>query len=393
MPAMLVLEAQEAIVVFEAYLLGMVPLTSQRLREDERERLVKSGSIFIYVEDASIKRWTDGKIWSPSRSQDGFLVYREMAKRFPPGPKNRAVKKSSKSGSALKRLVGSLTDPDDFKVGGLVKRSICIKYGGQDYRLINYCNLDEAANGRLRRVLDDPWLANIQPRVELTEGQQFTNCLNSFGVQIGSDSDMPLLQVQPAQQAEPQPVAEQPVVVEQPVVPQVIAPQVVVAEPAFDLQQLQQQQQQMLQQLQQLQQRNQQLEQQIQQLQQSQQLQPSQPLQQQHAQEEQEQQQQQPSQQQQEEQGFMQLLRQDALEQQQQEHQQQQPDVDENTLSFGDLLAKDGPELDDLEYWQQANSELRMMDPSLVTSSAEGQGVKQPEEEDWEKLFLVPGLE
>lgn len=41
---------------------------------------VRSGSVFIWEEsddDAGIKRWTDGCMWSQSRMREPFLFYEE----------------------------------------------------------------------------------------------------------------------------------------------------------------------------------------------------------------------------------------------------------------------------------------------------------------------------
>ncbi|OIR58238.1 MAG: Gti1/Pac2 family protein [Amphiamblys sp. WSBS2006] len=53
----------------------------RRLHDNER-RQIRSGSIFVYDEAVSgIKRWTDGMIWSPSRTVEDFLIYRELVCR------------------------------------------------------------------------------------------------------------------------------------------------------------------------------------------------------------------------------------------------------------------------------------------------------------------------
>lgn len=69
--------------IFEAVRRGILPKITRRLRDDER-KLITSGTIFVFDEvESSIKRWTDGMIWSPSRILNNFLVYREVEKKDP----------------------------------------------------------------------------------------------------------------------------------------------------------------------------------------------------------------------------------------------------------------------------------------------------------------------
>ncbi|SPO32085.1 uncharacterized protein UTRI_02642 [Ustilago trichophora] len=78
---------RDALLIFEAVRRGVLPKITRRLRDDER-KLIKSGTIFVFDEvESSIKRWTDGMIWSPSRILNNFLVYREVEKKDPkPAP-------------------------------------------------------------------------------------------------------------------------------------------------------------------------------------------------------------------------------------------------------------------------------------------------------------------
>lgn len=86
--------SMDGLVLFEACLSGKLHHVPRRPHDRERSSLIKSGSIFIYEENASgIKRWTDGVAWSPSRILGNFLIYRELEKPFPPGEKKRAMKR------------------------------------------------------------------------------------------------------------------------------------------------------------------------------------------------------------------------------------------------------------------------------------------------------------
>jgi hypothetical protein len=61
--------------------------------------------VSVHEEETGIKRWTDGLSWSPSRTLDNFLVYRELDKklRFESDPSLPPASHASTSstGSAL----------------------------------------------------------------------------------------------------------------------------------------------------------------------------------------------------------------------------------------------------------------------------------------------------
>src|SRR5271168_5467402 len=68
----------DAILLFEACRLGVLPRVQRRLSEKERMS-IRSGSVFVWDErEAGMRRWTDGKAWSASRVSGSFLTYREM---------------------------------------------------------------------------------------------------------------------------------------------------------------------------------------------------------------------------------------------------------------------------------------------------------------------------
>jgi hypothetical protein len=90
----------DALLLFEACRRGVLPKIGRRLQERERS-IIRSGSVFIFDEKESgnfnyilfhthtqlkqkkkgIKRWTDGRAWSPSRILGNFLIYRELDNR------------------------------------------------------------------------------------------------------------------------------------------------------------------------------------------------------------------------------------------------------------------------------------------------------------------------
>ena len=64
----------DAILLFEACRIGLLPRVQRRLSEKERQQ-IKSGSVFVWDErEAGMRRWTDGKSWSASRVSGSFLT-------------------------------------------------------------------------------------------------------------------------------------------------------------------------------------------------------------------------------------------------------------------------------------------------------------------------------
>ncbi|KAL4898570.1 Gti1/Pac2 family-domain-containing protein [Aspergillus ambiguus] len=202
---------QDALILFEACLTGVLHHVPRRPHDRERGHLVRSGSVFIYEENSSgIKRWTDGVTWSPSRILGNFLVYRELEKPFPPGEKKRAMKKANRrpvpstrpgepyprqdssngapayspsSTSAFgerphqsdmeRALVGSLVDSYGFKDSGLVKKTMSVTVSGVTHHLVSYYSVEDVMRGHLSPPSIVETLRYIRPRAELTQKQSF----------------------------------------------------------------------------------------------------------------------------------------------------------------------------------------------------------------------------
>ncbi|KAL2171467.1 hypothetical protein VTG60DRAFT_2875 [Thermothelomyces hinnuleus] len=153
----------DAIKLFEACRLGLLPRVQRRLSEKERQA-IRSGSVFVWDErEAGMRRWTDGKSWSASRVAGSFLTYREMeGKRGNAFGGRRGAGKTPDSGR------GSDEDHDDgepdgyrYKPDGLTKQSFSItNAAGQHLHLIAYY-----ARGPLDLPLPttDPSLRHIVP--------------------------------------------------------------------------------------------------------------------------------------------------------------------------------------------------------------------------------------
>ncbi|KAK4179795.1 Gti1/Pac2 family-domain-containing protein [Triangularia setosa] len=202
-----------ALCLMEAVLRGLLPHCKRRPHDKEREQCIRSGHVFIYEEGASgIKRWTDGRNWSPSRIVGNFLVYREVTPKASTnngsGQKKKVAKKTesravirkspgatgnkSPSGYAIgvgdtskdiklpsgnvlpyegefggQKLLGSLTDTYNFKPGGLVKRTMSFHVGGKNHHMVMYTDMDDYLSGKFRQVFQDGDIRDCFPRDEL----------------------------------------------------------------------------------------------------------------------------------------------------------------------------------------------------------------------------------
>ncbi|ODV80226.1 uncharacterized protein CANTADRAFT_21474 [Suhomyces tanzawaensis NRRL Y-17324] len=73
---------KDALLLFEAARLEIIPTVNRRLTTIEKAKYIQSNTVFIWNEtQCGVKRWTDGKIWSPSKVHHGlFLIYKHLTK-------------------------------------------------------------------------------------------------------------------------------------------------------------------------------------------------------------------------------------------------------------------------------------------------------------------------
>ncbi len=164
----------DAIVLFEACRLGLLPRVQRRLSEKERQS-IKSGSVFVWDErEAGMRRWTDGKSWSASRVSGSFLTYREMeGKRggngfAPPLAASRGQGKTPDStrGSDSDLEMAGEDGPDGYryKPDGLMKQSFSITTSqGNHLHLISYYARSHPTAQGLNNPTSDPNLRHIRP--------------------------------------------------------------------------------------------------------------------------------------------------------------------------------------------------------------------------------------
>lgn len=162
----------DAIKLFEACRLGVLPRVQRRLSEKERQS-IKSGSVFVWDEqEAGMKRWTDGKSWSASRVSGSFLTYREMeGKRgggqFIPPPARVPAGQTPDSGKGSDEdleMDGDGPDGYRYKPNGLMKQSFSITTSaGRRLHLISYYSRPHANSPELPQPTSDPQLRSIIP--------------------------------------------------------------------------------------------------------------------------------------------------------------------------------------------------------------------------------------
>ncbi|ORY93361.1 Gti1/Pac2 family-domain-containing protein [Syncephalastrum racemosum] len=189
---------QDVLLVFEGCRRGLLPRICRRLQEKER-RMIQSGSVFVFDErESGIKRWTDGRVWSPSRILGNFLIYRELDKK---GPGEKRLSTSSAAGSSVvaaasgdmrqrsysadhqggtnvdrgreRQLVGSLSDSYKFRKDGLIKKTMSIVVNGVSQHLISYYHPQDVMHGKLRTPSSVPELASLEISPELLVKQNF----------------------------------------------------------------------------------------------------------------------------------------------------------------------------------------------------------------------------
>ncbi|KAJ2858184.1 Gluconate transport-inducing protein [Coemansia erecta] len=134
---------EDALLVFEACRLGILKRRSRRLVESERKH-VQSGSVFVWDEaEAGIRRWTDGRRWSPSRVSGCFLIYTELE----PKPAT---------------LTSSTTATDIPLENGLIKKALSLYTTKQNkLHLICYYLRQDLDAGKLITPTKDPLLSKI----------------------------------------------------------------------------------------------------------------------------------------------------------------------------------------------------------------------------------------
>lgn len=149
----------DALILIQAVLDNQFLLVRGRLQGKERAHLIKSGNVFVFIEEQSgIKRWTDGISWSPSRISGQFLVYKErnkprlksfLAKELSSSPTSTddsSITSRTPSSETIPSTRSSISDPSGKFIphnGKLVKKTLSLNYNNQTFHMISYYNPDD----------------------------------------------------------------------------------------------------------------------------------------------------------------------------------------------------------------------------------------------------------
>ncbi|KAF8940056.1 hypothetical protein BGZ47_007902 [Haplosporangium gracile] len=123
--------------------------------------LIVPGSVFVFDEEESgICRWTDGKIWSPSRICGNFLVYRELYRKLPNQKCYTTSDKSKmKDGFGLKdQALRDKVDKENLVVMGCMKGTFVLKKGGLIKKTICVKGINLISPEEMKRRLEGPTL-------------------------------------------------------------------------------------------------------------------------------------------------------------------------------------------------------------------------------------------
>ena len=150
----LVENTSDALRIFEMCRQGRLGRVRRRLHERERKQ-IRSGSVFVFSEEESgIRRWTDGRLWSPSRILGNFLIYRELERKIPAKLVQKDVNQgggfdasgldsfnawwSAKPTTQQQKVLANNRGRFIFASDGLIKKTISTFIDGQTHHLIAY---------------------------------------------------------------------------------------------------------------------------------------------------------------------------------------------------------------------------------------------------------------
>jgi len=204
--------SKDGLILFQAVKDGLLPSVQRRFTVEQRMQ-IKSGSIFIFNEtESNIKRWTDGRNWTPSRVLGDFLVYRELEKNIERAKRDKKIVKRNISLKALdaKKALSSrfeaLNIPnfrqDRFfiKVDGLVKKTMSVIIKEQTYHMISYYKESEVIDNLLttpsedkslqKVVISDELLKQMKQPTQITSGIEEINQISITNTASSTDSNI-----------------------------------------------------------------------------------------------------------------------------------------------------------------------------------------------------------
>lgn len=169
-----VASTQDALIVIEACLRGVLYHTCRRPRSSEESSLAKSGNIFVYESRSSgIRNWEDGITWSTPQRVGNFEVCRQLSSN---SSRSRSNGKSCPSPSSPFLRTISLSPCADrcscmignhSSAGRLCRKSISVTVRGITHHLVAYFSSRDFTSNTLLAPSADLGLVDIIPRPEL----------------------------------------------------------------------------------------------------------------------------------------------------------------------------------------------------------------------------------
>ncbi|KZP18549.1 hypothetical protein FIBSPDRAFT_829115 [Athelia psychrophila] len=140
----------EALCLVEAARQGKIPRLIRRLGCSEREGTIKSGAVFVFgVEESGIKRWTDFKLWSPSRIDGNFLV----SVRIPFITKCYQDRRNGQKSESHTQSCRETIESNCLQSSPALRRkTITISTDGGDFHVVSYAAHDDILAGRLDTI-------------------------------------------------------------------------------------------------------------------------------------------------------------------------------------------------------------------------------------------------
>ncbi|KAJ2638488.1 Gluconate transport-inducing protein [Coemansia sp. RSA 1286] len=162
--------AHDALLIFEACNSGFLPRVQRRFSDRERQT-IRSGAVYVWdEEETGMRRWTDGRTWSPSRVHGCFLIYYELEGRRhqfvnkSQAGQSRSSRNSPRSGQTESMHSYDPSPPNIMqKEQGLIKKALSLCTNDKrKLHLVCYYSREDVESGCLMSPTNDPRFAGVQ---------------------------------------------------------------------------------------------------------------------------------------------------------------------------------------------------------------------------------------
>ncbi|KAJ1731394.1 Gluconate transport-inducing protein [Coemansia biformis] len=179
--------AFDALLLFDACCNGLLPRVQRRFGDRERQT-IRPGAVYVWdEEETGMRRWTDGRTWSPSRVHGCFLIYYELegrrhqfvnrngqgagrrARNSPRSAQSKASSSSPSSSPSSSLFASYDPCPPNVvqKEQGLIKKALSLCTNNKKrLHLVCYYSREDVESGRLVSPTNDPRFAGVQVQEE-----------------------------------------------------------------------------------------------------------------------------------------------------------------------------------------------------------------------------------